>query len=319
MNNKIDSEYRALVETAELLGIKNINFDSMYQAIDAISKRFSANSTNSDSCFSATARIANSNVELTVKTIDGTLQFDSYEDAEMLNHIDSFGALLWKNEEGKLLVSNGDCSEWDPFARNNNPIPVREGYSLHAVCMGKGLWAMTYYTGLKTYLPWAAKATDTLNTYLHGVMVHGSGWESTNHVLENHSTELEGTFWKGMQVLRNSGIPVYIASNRELIEIQNNVCSGVHHESTDMDFPSYTIEAADSIPVTNIGQLFILQAGKVYWTSTQYLNGADEECNKCAIYVSFWDNVNGYDWKTGQHANGRPSQYPTFALLHFGK
>lgn len=187
-----------------------------------------------------------------VTEFTGTKEFANEAAASELMNYACIGALLWKANDGKLLVSNGDGQEWDPKSTSVS-VPTKDGYTLYGVCVGRGLWAKIGWPGLTTNMKWASSSSDVLYTTCHGINLHGNGWESTQHIrTHNDDANLTGTIWTALEANE------YIPSKYELEEIYNNCCDN-NHGADNGDNVEHTFNK-------NLGKLLSLSTYD-YWSS----------------------------------------------------
>ena len=226
-----------------------------------------------------------------VTEFTGTKEFANTAAASELMNYACIGALLWKANDGKLLVSNGDGQEWDPKS-TSVPVPTKDGYTLYGVCVGRGLWAKIGWSGLTTNMKWASSNSDVLYTTCHGINIHGNGWESTQHIRTHKDVNLTGTIWAALETNE------YIPSKYELEEIHNNCCDN-NHGTDDKDNVEHTFNK-------NLGKLLSLSTD-TYWSSSQYASGSGGYGD--AFRVNFSNGFVSYSNKT--------FGYRSVALLHF--
>lgn len=178
------------------------------------------------------------------------------------------GAIMSKNDKDEYTIWNTNENEqnyWDPKSDVMTDISDQYG-TVIAICVGKGLWASLYWSGLKTEYSWAFLNTNLLNTY-HAENIYGNGWDGTEHMFTQHSDELitgkNETIWKHLLNESTDDYYLYIPSKFEILELLENLCDKDHtSEQVDGTSP-HTFNK-------NIGKLFNIQGSKLYSTSSQY-------------------------------------------------
>lgn len=211
-----------------------------------------------------------------ITSFDGEKTFTNKEDMGELMYYSTIGALLWeKNDKSEYVVTNANNPknnpegasgyDWDPTSTSVST-PTKEGYTLIAVNVGLGKWAYINWTGLTTNLKWATSKSDPLYTTNHAVCVHGGGYESTQHILQeaenNSNISLTGTIWEAIKSAKETtGFDLFIPSKYELVDIQNNCCDDEHQEVVNSNYNSCTYNK-------NLGKLLRLD-GNYYWSASQ--------------------------------------------------
>lgn len=245
-----------------------------------------------------------------ITSFDGEKTFANKEDMGELMYYSTIGALLWeKNDKSEYIVTNGNNPknnpegasgyDWDPTSTSVST-PTKEGYTLIAVNVGLGKWVYVSWTGLTTNLKWATSDSDPLYKTNHAVCVHGGGYESTQHILneaENNSNiSLTGTIWEALKSAKETtGFDLFIPSKYELLDMQTNCCDDEHKEVVSSnDICTYN---------KNLGKLLQLEINPYYSASQNFWNF------NTAYYVLFGNGYVNFDHKT--------AGYRSVAFLHF--
>lgn len=191
----------------------------IHKTIDDIYEKLGVN-RNEVSLLELSNHIGGSNTSSNgpIDSFTGIKEYKSFVEAEELEYMNVRGALLWtkdgasEGDEGYLLASNGDGSEWDP---NSSTIttPTKDGYTLIGACLGNGYWGRVGYTGLSEYKYWCQGSDDAYNFLEYAC--HKSGWDITKWMREqgNYSTD---SIW-GLLDSDSLGAHMYIPNCHELI------------------------------------------------------------------------------------------------------
>ena len=261
---------------------------------------------------SAIASIKSDSTSGLITEFSGELTFNSASELSVLNNYATIGALLWYKDDGTYVVTNGNSSASDYWNPKSSTVttPTKDSYTLTGVCCGRGLWVAvgalsTSSSTESTTYAWAASSSDAIYTSNHAVMVHGTGWEATQHILNTHSNVISDTVWEQLydsaqsdKAKRRNGIAMYLPSKYELQEVQMNCCDNNHAKDGDD-----AEKQSDSCTYNyNLGKLLSLST-YYYWSSSQ--------CPNSYVYaysVNFDGGCVGYDFKSGD--------YLALALLH---
>jgi len=217
-----------------------------------------------------------------ISEFTGIKEFTTNEDLSVLNNYATIGALLSWNGS-KYTVWNGDGTNWAYNSRVNvvgyysfeNGVdeytaPSTQYGTVIAVCVGLGKWAATGWSGLtntKTWQPGSSRNdSNALNMY-HPSMVHGTGKQNTDHVLENHDSVLAGTIWDDIKSYTcGNGLKVFLPSKYELLECQENLCDGVHKEDQNAEGTTTTEACSYNKQIAKL----LSCSTDSYWSSSQY-------------------------------------------------
>lgn len=215
------------------------------------------------------------------------------------------GAVISKNTKGEYTIWNTNKDEqnyWDPKSDVITNISDQYG-DVIAICVGKGLWASPYWSGLKNEYSWAFLNTNLFNTY-HAENIWGNGWDGTSHMFTQHLDELDvnkkGTIWKKLLDESTDDYYLYIPSKFEILSILEDLCDKEHIPEQLGGTSAHTFNK-------NIGKLFNIQTTKLYSTSSQYASGSEY-----AKYI-YCADISNISFKS----TAKNSALVSIALIHF--
>ena len=240
-----------------------------------------------------------------ITSFEGTVTGSSLSElADFANKCACVGALLSYND-GTFTIWNGDNTAddyWDPQATDVSE-PSNQYGTIIAVCAGKGIWVVKDAVNVENTYTFAPTDTGLYAYFLAGC-VRGTGWDNTQHILNNYYTDNQdeylGTIWEWMKNIEsNNSIlenHLFIPNVEELRMIALNTSDRNITEDVENgnDYFRYN---------RNIGVLLGLTDSD-FWSSSQYCYGYD-----FAYYVGFGNGGVGLDGKDGG--------YYSLALLHF--
>ena len=178
------------------------------------------------------------------------------------------GAIMSKNDNDEYTIWNTNENEqnyWDP--KSNVITDISDQYGdIIGICVGKGLWASPYWSGLKNEYSWAFLNTNLYNTY-HAENIYGNGWDGTEHMFTKHVDELSlgknQTIWQKLLNESTDDYYLYIPSKFEILRILEDLCDKQHNPEQAGGSSAHTFNK-------NIGKLFNIQSTALYSTSSQY-------------------------------------------------
>lgn len=183
------------------------------------------------------------------------------------------GAIMSKNDKGMYTIWNTNENEqnyWNPKSDVITDISDQYG-DIIGICVGKGLWASPYWSGLKNEYSWAFLNTNLFNTY-HAENIYGNGWDGTEHMFTKHTNELSvgknQTIWQKLLNESTDDYYLYIPSKFEILRILEDLCDKQHNPEQTGGISAHTFSK-------NLGKLFNIQSTKLYSTSSQYASTSE--------------------------------------------